>query len=159
MPVCHHWHIFSRLMFLNELAVLFDLADQTLAVYVILAIQDIGHWNMSRPVVPSCSFYLFFPDIFNGQTSKLSSYTIVKPQLIHRRWARNADRLPESGKVRYIYRSPNSWFEQTMVNDDWCIFMWLCCCCNSFQTEEPDERSYSLIIDNKEHFLHLKKNT
>lgn len=63
-------------------------------------------------------------DIFNGQTSKLSSYTIVKPQLIHRRWARDADRLPESGK-----------------------------------TEEPDERSYSLIIDNKEHFLHLKKNT
>uniref|UniRef100_A0A674CJL1 ADAM metallopeptidase domain 9b n=1 Tax=Salmo trutta TaxID=8032 RepID=A0A674CJL1_SALTR len=63
-------------------------------------------------------------DIFNGQTSKLSSYTIVKPQLIHRRWARDADRLPESGK-----------------------------------TEEPDERSYSLIIDDKEHFLHLKKNT
>uniref|UniRef100_A0A674CL81 ADAM metallopeptidase domain 9b n=1 Tax=Salmo trutta TaxID=8032 RepID=A0A674CL81_SALTR len=70
---------------------------------------------MSRPVVPTC-FSTFFSDIFNGQTSKLSSYTIVKPQLIHRRWARDADRLPESGKVRYIYRSLNSWFEHTMVH-------------------------------------------
>ncbi|XP_045074635.1 disintegrin and metalloproteinase domain-containing protein 9-like [Coregonus clupeaformis] len=63
-------------------------------------------------------------DIFNGQTSKLSSYTVVKPQLIQRRWARDADRLPESGK-----------------------------------TQEPERLSYSLIIDDKEHFLHLKKNT
>ncbi|KAK6293914.1 hypothetical protein J4Q44_G00362400 [Coregonus suidteri] len=63
-------------------------------------------------------------DIFNGQTSKLSSYTVVKPQLIQRRWARDADRLPDSGK-----------------------------------TQEPERLSYSLIIDDKEHFLHLKKNT
>uniref|UniRef100_A0AAY5KAX1 ADAM metallopeptidase domain 9 n=1 Tax=Esox lucius TaxID=8010 RepID=A0AAY5KAX1_ESOLU len=59
----------------------------------------------------------------DGQTSRFSNYAVVKPQLIQRRWTRNADRHSKSG-----------------------------------QTEAPDSISYSLIIEDKEHVLHLKIN-
>ncbi|XP_028976432.2 disintegrin and metalloproteinase domain-containing protein 9-like isoform X1 [Esox lucius] len=59
----------------------------------------------------------------DGQTSRFSNYAVVKPQLIQRRWTRNADRHSKSG-----------------------------------HTEAPDSISYSLIIDDKEHVLHLKIN-
>ncbi|KAJ8013639.1 hypothetical protein DPEC_G00031900 [Dallia pectoralis] len=59
----------------------------------------------------------------DGHTHKFSRYTVVEPQLIQRRWTRNADKLLKSG-----------------------------------QTDPPDSISYSLVIDDKEHVLHLNIN-
>ncbi|KAL0964801.1 hypothetical protein UPYG_G00329130 [Umbra pygmaea] len=67
--------------------------------------------------------YIIGTESLNDEySSRFSSYQIVQPQLIQRRWARNADR-PDSGK-----------------------------------NKEPESLSYLLIIENKEHVLHLKIN-
>ncbi|XP_071763900.1 disintegrin and metalloproteinase domain-containing protein 9 [Centroberyx gerrardi] len=83
---------------------------------------------MVRKYIVSAAFLLCYisaidsKGIFNGFTSKLSKFSVVNPQVIHR-WSRSVNRPPES--------------------------------------EEKDEKetiSYALNINNRKHFLHLKRN-
>ncbi|XP_053197546.1 disintegrin and metalloproteinase domain-containing protein 9 isoform X2 [Scomber japonicus] len=83
-------------------------------------------------MVTKCVFFACFlltfvfgidnKDVFNGHTLKLSKYSIVQPQVIHR-WARSINR---QAQAKEIY--------------------------------DEERISYALIIKNRKHLLHLKKN-
>ncbi|XP_056153446.1 disintegrin and metalloproteinase domain-containing protein 9 [Lampris incognitus] len=83
---------------------------------------------LARIVSPKSVLVAFFlgslatsqsEDVINGLTLRLSKYTVVNPQIIHR-WSRSASRPSES--------------------------------------ERDEKVSYALHINNRKHFLHLKKN-